>query len=476
MNSKFIKLFILILIPLVIWFIPPPEGLNESSWRLFGFYLAAIFGLILKPYSEAIILFGIVGFAGFFLDNTKQILVGYSTTTVWLVFAAFGFSVAFVKTGLGKRIAYHMIRSFGSTTLRLDYVSAFLELLISPVTPSNTARSGGVIYPIILSVTKTLGSEPGETANKAGSYLMPNIYFVMKVSSFMFVTAMAPNLLTADFIAKILDVHLDWGLWAGAMLIPGLALILIVPAIGYYYIKPTIKHVDNKKIAAEGLKAQGPMTRNEKVLVGIFAFALLGWALPSILAQTMGIVIKFDATAVAIIAMIMCVLLGVIQWDDVLQNKGAWNTLLWFGGIIGLASALNKAKVFDWLAALIQNHVDFGNNPYVVLAVLGFLSIIVRYFFASASSYTIAMLPVFLTVGKVAGADPMALALVMIATSSYGGSLTHYGGGSAPIIFGSGYNTVKQWWTLGAIVAAVCFIVTMTIGYFWWDAIGILGQ
>lgn len=472
MKNKIWKLCILVMIPLVIWFIPPPEGLTELSWRLSGFYLAAICGLILKPFSEAVVLLGVVGFAGFFLNNTSQILVGYATSTVWLVFAAFGISISFVKTGLGRRIAFHMICFCGSTTLRLGYVTAFLEFVISPVTPSNTARSGGIVFPIILSVVKALGSEPGDTAKKAGSYLMSNIYFVMKVSSFMFITAMAPNLLAADFAAKILGIHLDWGVWALAMVVPGLLLLLIVPAVGYYLDKPELKKVDNKKIADEGLAELGPITRNEKLLVGIFISALLGWALPSLLGQLFGITLKIDATAVAIMAMALCILLGVIKWDDVLQNKGAWNTLLWFGGIIGLASALSKEKVFDWLANLIQNNVDFGHNPFIALTIIGFLSIIIRYFFASASSYAIAMLPVFLTVGKVAGADPMALALVLAATNSYGGALTHYGGGSAPIIFGAGYNNVKQWWASGAVIATVCFIVTMTVGYVWWQFLG----
>ncbi|CNC77560.1 transporter%2C divalent anion:Na+ symporter (DASS) family [Yersinia pseudotuberculosis] len=121
MKNKIWKLCILVMIPLVIWFIPPPEGLTELSWRLSGFYLAAICGLILKPFSEAVVLLGVVGFAGFFLNNTSQILVGYATSTVWLVFAAFGISISFVKTGLGRRIAFHMIRFCGSTTLRLGY-------------------------------------------------------------------------------------------------------------------------------------------------------------------------------------------------------------------------------------------------------------------------------------------------------------------------------------------------------------------
>ncbi|MFE8102572.1 anion permease [Brenneria goodwinii] len=474
MKNRIWKLCILAGIPLAIWFIPPPTGLTVDSWRLFGFYLAAIFGLILKPLPEAVVLLGAVGFAGLFLNNTSQILVGYATSTVWLVFAAFGISVAFVRTGLGRRIAFIMIRVFGGTTLRLGYITAFLEFIISPVTPSNTARSGGIVFPIILSVVKALGSEPGETSKKAGSYLMSNIYFVMKVSSFIFITAMAPNLLTADFADKILGVHLDWGIWALGMIVPGLLLLLIVPAVGYYMDRPELTIIDNKKIAEEGLAELGPMTRSEKGLVVIFIFALLGWALPSILGQIFCITLKIDATAVAMVATVMCLLCGIIKWDDLLNNKGAWNTLLWFGGIIGLATALNKAKLFDWLAETIQNNVDFGNNPYITLSIIGFISIIVRYFFASASSYAVAMLPVLLTVGKVAGADPMALALVLAATNSYGGALTHYGGGAAPIIFGAGYSDVKTWWSSGAVVAFVCFIVTMTVGYGWWQLLGLV--
>lgn len=262
MNEKLWKTGILIAVPLVMWFIPPPAGLEVDAWRLFGFYITAIIGLILRPFPEPVILLSVVGLSGLFLNNTSQILVGYATTTVWLVFAAFGISVAFVKTGLGKRIAFHMIRLFGGTTLRLGYVTAFLEFVIAPVTPSNTARSGGIVFPIILSVVKALGSEPGETAKKAGSYLMSNIYFVMKVSSFIFITAMAPNLLVAEFANSILDVHLDWGVWALAMIVPGVLLLLIVPAVGYWLDKPEITKVDNERIASEGLKELGKMTRN----------------------------------------------------------------------------------------------------------------------------------------------------------------------------------------------------------------------
>lgn len=473
MKTKIWKLCIMAIFPLLFWFTPSPEGLSLDAWRLLGFYLSAILGLILRPFSEPLVLLSAVGFSSIFLNNTSSLLVGYSTTTIWLVFSAFSISTAFVKTGLGKRIAYLMIRAFGSTTLRLGYVTAFLDFIISPVTPSNTARSGGIVFPIIHSIAKALGSEPGESSKKAGSYLMANVYFVMKVTSFMFITAMAPNLLTAEFMNKILGLNLNWGIWAAGLVIPGIILLLIFPVLGYYLDKPEIKYIDNKTIADKGLSDLGLLKNSEKMLIIIFILALLGWILPSILGL-IGLKLSINATAMAMVAMVLCFLFGVIDWNDMLANKGAWNTLIWFGGIIGMATALDKAKVFDWLAKLIGDNISFSDNPFIVLIVIGFFSIIVRYFFASASSYVVAMLPVFLTVGKVAGANPMALALLLAATNSFGGLLTHYGAGAAPIIFGAGYNSVVKWWINGAIMALIAFIIFMTVGYAWWDMIGLL--
>ncbi|KGQ70899.1 membrane protein [Chelonobacter oris] len=473
MEIKIWKLGIMAIFPLLLWFTPPPEGLTVEAWKLLGFYLAAILGLILRPFSEPLVLLTSMGFASIFLNNTSSLLTGYSTTTIWLVFAAFSISTAFVKTGLGKRIAYLMIRSFGSTTLRLGYVTAFLDFIISPVTPSNTARSGGIVFPIIHAIAKALGSDPGESAKRAGSYLMANVYFVMKVTSFMFITAMAPNLLTAEFMNRILGVDLNWGNWAVGLVVPGIILLLIFPLLGYYLDKPEIKYINNKKIAAEGLNELGSLKNSEKVLIVIFTLALLGWALPSIFGL-IGLKLSINATAVALVAMVLSFLFGVITWNDMLANKGAWNTLIWFGGIIGMATALDKANVFDWLAQLLGDNINFGDNPFIILIIIGLLSIIVRYFFASASSYVVAMLPVFLTVGKVAGADPMALALLLAATNSFGGLLTHYGAGAAPIIFGAGYNSVVKWWGMGAIMALIAFIVFMTIGYGWWGLIGLI--
>ena len=465
--NKLLKIAIMFAIPLAMWFITPPEGLSVGAWRLLGFYLMAIVGLVVKPWPAPIILLLSIAGSAIFLNATKNVLSGYASTTVWLVFSAFSLSVAFVKTGLGRRIAYLLIKSLGHTTLRLGYVTALLDLIISPVTPSNTARCGGIVFPIMNSVAKALGSEPGESAKKAGSYLMVNTYMVTKVTSLMFATAMAPNLLALDFITKLTGVSLNWGQWAAAMFVPGFIMLMLVPIIGYMYERPTVKEIDNKKIAEDGLAELGPMKASEKGLIAIALLAITGWILP-----TFGI--KIDATAVAIVAMIATFVCGIITWDDLLKTKAAWNTLIWFGGILGLSSALTKGKFFEWLAKFLETHMNFGLDPFMMLILISIISVAVRYFFASGTAYISAMLPVFLIVGINAGIDPTLLAFIMIGTNSYGGSVTHYGAAPGPIIFSAGYNNVKDWWTVGLVVAVVCLVLNYVIGIPWWKITGFM--
>ena len=480
-KTKMWKLGVLVLIPLVIFLIPPPEGLPLLAWRLFGLYLTAIVGLVLKPYSEPVILLASVAASAVTIGNTAvpkeqaikmgQVLSGYQSGTTWLVFAAFTLSAAFVTTGLGKRIAYYLIGKMGSTTLGLGYVTVFLDLLIAPATPSNTARAGGIVFPIINSVASALGSEPGTSSRKAGHYLMINIYMVTKTTSYMFLTAMAPNALALSMMAPILKIDLSWGQWALAAAVPGLLCLLLTPLIIYFCYPPELKKVNNKEISAKGLQELGPMKQSEKMLAVLFLMALGGWVFSKQL--------HIDASTVALCVMAAALVINVVSWDDVLKNKGGWNTLIWYGGIIGLSSTLTKAGFFAWLADTLQANLNFGDHNTLALLAILFLSVAIRYLFASGGAYVAAMVPVFATVGAVAGANPMLLALGLLFSNAYGGAMTHYGGAAAPIIFGAGYNDTKSWWIVGAIIGFGSLIVHCTVGIAWWEllmSMGLLGK
>ena len=472
--ERLVKLAVIVLIPIILWFTTPPAGLSAEAWRLFGFYIAGILGLILKPYPIQIILLSVLSASALFLDNAKDILAGYGSTALWMIIAAFSLSVAFGKTGLGHRVAYHLIRAFGSTVLRLGYVTALLDLILSPATPSNTARAAGIVYPINLSIAESIGSYPGDTAKRGGSFILMNGYFVTKITSFMFLTAMAPNVLALDFVTKITGLTMNWVEWAVALAIPGLVMLIFVPLVGYWIDRPEAVKIDNKKLADEGLAKLGAMKMSEKILAVVFILALLGWAWPSIGYFFPAIAFDLSPTAVALVAMTVVFLSGIITWEDMVQTKAVWNTFIWFGAILGLSTALTKAKFFAWLATFMEANLALDVSPLVVVLILSAISVVIRYLFASSTAYIASMLPVFLTVGMAAGVNPVMFGLVLLATNAFGGLVTHYGASPGPIIYSAGYNNLKEWWTAGGILAVLSWILLFVIGIPWWTFIGMI--
>lgn len=120
-------------------FIPGTARIINTCLVLSGIYLAAIVGLVIKPFSEPVVLLIAVAASMVVTGNlgdgsvkAASVLSGYSSGTTRLVFSAFTLSAAFVITGLGKRIAYFLIGKIGSTTLGLGYVTAFLDLIPPP--------------------------------------------------------------------------------------------------------------------------------------------------------------------------------------------------------------------------------------------------------------------------------------------------------------------------------------------------------
>ena len=481
-TKKAIHYLILIAIIATTYVFPAPEGLTNIGWHLAGIYIATIIAIILKAFPLPVILLAGVSLASIaigiapdeqWFDNEAQkaVDVVLKSSTTWLVFAAFAMSTAFVATGLGKRIAYLLIGAFGSTTLRLGYVNACLDLLISPAMPSVTARAGGIIFPIMNSVAVSLGSDPATSPRKAGHYLLLNTYMVVKATGYLFLTAMAPNALALSLIAEVykskdIAINVGWMQWFLAASVPGLLCLFLTPLVVYVLYPPELKQLDNKAIAKKGLDELGPMTIREKTLLGLFVLAVLSWAL----GERIGIE---EASTTAISVMTLLVVCGVVAWEDLLKNKGAWNTLIWYGGLLGISSVLAKAKFFAWLSQFLGEKLAFLGTEHGTLAtvVVLFMSVAVRYLFASGGAYIAAMVPVFSAVGIVAGADPTLLALGLLFSNCYGGALTHYGSGPAPIIYGAGYNDIKSWWIVGAVFAFGNLLIHVTVGFAWWKAL-----
>ena len=449
-----------------VWLAPLPAGVEVKAWHLFAIFLATILGLILQPVPMgAIVLLGITTTTLTATLSINDALNGYMNSTVWLIVAAFLFAKAFGKTGLGRRIAYLFIRAFGQRTLGLAYALGLTDLVLAPGIPSGAARTGGVLFPIVKSLALTYGSEPGPTAGRIGTFLMLSAYQVHAVTCAMFLTSMVANPLIAELTRKTVHIEITWAGWALAASVPGILSFLLMPYLVYRLTKPEIRDSpEAPRLARTELAAMGPMSRGEWVVLGVFLSVFLLWIT--------GSWTQIDATVVALFGLCLMLVLGAITWDDVLGERAAWDALIWFGGLVGMAAMLSKLGLMLWFSKFVAGHVK-GWPWLVSLGVLALVYMYSHYFFASLAAHTTAFFVPFLTVAVAAGAPPYFAALTFAFFSSLCVSLTHYGGGPSPVYWGSGYSDVKTWWRVGFIVSLTYIVIWMGIGPFWWKALGL---
>ena len=490
MGFKPIPAAIALALTLILWFIPAPEGVAPNAWHLLALFIGIIAGIIGKAMpigAMAMLAMTIVallqvtvpevGADGNPIKNpaaqaAKDALSSLNSPLIWMIGIAIMISRSLLKTGLGTRIGYLFLSLFGKKTLGVAYSLALCDLLIAPVTPSNTARGGAIVHPIMKAIAASFDSDPEKgTQNKIGRYLALVNYHANIISCLIFLTATAPNPLVVDLVAKATDskIHLSWGTWFVAMVVPGMVAMVLMPIILYFLYKPEITSTPNApEMARAKLKEMGPMSRNEKITLGVFAVLLVLWA--GLLAP---LGIKVDATTTTFLGISLLLLTGVLTWDDVLKEKGAWDTIVWFAALVMMATFLNKLGLIKWFSDLMGQQIQGMGLSWVVgCALLALVYIYSHYMFASGTAHVTAMLGAFYAVGLHLGAPPMLFALVLAASTGIMMSLTHYASGSSPVIYNSGYTTMGEWWIAGFVMSAVEILIFCTIGITWWKMLG----
>jgi L-tartrate/succinate antiporter len=472
-----------VVVAIVVALIPAPAGLPQHAWYYFAIFVGVIVGLMFEPLPGGAI--GLIGvafvtvFSEYVFFSPDQLakagfnapraalswaLSGFANTTVWLIFGAFMFALGYEKTGLGRRIALLLVRAMGRKTLTLGYAVTIADLALAPFTPSNTARSGGTIYPVIRNLPALYDSKPNDpSARRMGSYLMWVAITATCVTSSMFLTALAPNLLAAELVKKIVNIEFAWLDWFIYFAPAGILLLVLVPLLVYWIYPPEVKQgAEVPAWAAKELTKMGPLTRREIVLGVLVVIALLLWIFG-------GDIMEATTAAIAVIALML--VLKVVTWDDITANKAAWNTLAWFATLVALADGLTRVGFVKWFAETVAGQLS-GVAPWMAVAALLFINFFGHYLFASVTAHVTAMIPVLLAVAStIPGVNMHTLALGLCLQLGIMGIITPYATGPSPVYYGSGYVPAADYWRLGAIFGLIFFGAFLFIGVPWMLAI-----
>lgn len=442
-----------------------PHSLSQQAWGLFAIFIATILGIILRPYPMgAVTLMGlcVAVLTGVF-DLQSEALSGFSSPIPWLVVMVFFVSRGFIKTKLGLRIAYNFINLMGKRTLTLGYSIALSDLLIAPFVPSNTARAGGIMLPIVKSMCTALDSTPTTNAS-LGRYLMQVMFQSNVITSALFLTSCAVNPLVQKF-ALDQGVQITWGNWFLGSIVPGLCALFAMPLLIMVLAKPETKILNGaKEYAQRELRDLGAMSTKEWLMLGIFGIMLTLWIFEGYF--------HVHTATVAFLGVALCLICDIITLEDMLAEKEAWHTLIWLSILITMSTYLQKFGFIAWFVGSLAG-LTYGMTGMQTLGILSLLYFYSHYFFAGNTAQVSAMYAAFVAVCIAAGAPALLTALVLGYCSTLFSSMTHYGTACAPMVFGQGYMSLATWWRIGLVFSIFNLCIWGGIGSVWWKIVGI---
>ncbi|CAI8585111.1 unnamed protein product [Vicia faba] len=470
-GAKPIPFLISISIGLIVrFFVPKPVEVTAQAWQLLSIFLSTIAGLVLSPLPVGAWAF--LGLTASVVTKTLSFTAAFSAFTnevIWLIVISFFFARGFVKTGLGDRIATYFVKWMGKSTLGLSYGLVFSEVLIAPAMPSTTARAGGVFLPIIKSLALSAGSEPNSpTSKRLGSFLVQNQFQCAANSSALFLTAAAQNLLCIK-LAEELGVIISnpWVTWFKAASLPALVCLLATPLILYKICPPEIKDTpEAPAMATKKLETMGPVTKNEWIMVSTMLFAVSLWIF--------GDAIGIASAVTAMVGLSILLVTGVLDWQDCLNEKSAWDTLAWFAILVGMASQLTNLGIVGWMSDCVANSLrTFSLSWPASLAVLQSAYFFIHYLFASQTGHVGALFSAFLAMQRAAGVPGVLAALALGYNTNLFGAISHYSSGQAAVYYGAGYVDLPDIFRTGFIMAVINAVIWGGVGSVWWKFLGL---
>ena len=451
--------------------VPIPMDITDQGWSLLSIFVTTVLGLVLNPLPVGAV--AILSLTACLATNTlgfEQAFGALTNQVIWLIVVSFFFAKGIEKTGLGTRIATLCVKMLGSSTLGLALGLSLAETVLSPAMPSTSARSAGIFVPIIKSLSEAAGSEAGEastTRTKMGAFLAQSQFQSTMHSSCLFITGAAQNLLCLD-IAKGLGVEIasPFVQWTAGCALPALLGLVLTPLLCFNMVPPEITDTPAApRQAEEKLESLGPMSEDEKIMLFTMSVAVALWVV--------GPFVGILPVEAALMSLCLLLVSGVMTWGDVLSHSPAWDTLIWFAVLISLSSQLNALGVVGvlsgginaWLATL-----HLGWPPLFILLHLTFF--VTHYLFASQAAHVGALYAAFLSMMLVGDVPPVLAAMTLAYSVNLFGSITHYASGQAAAYYGSGYLSLKEVFTVGAVNGFGSLALYGLTGVFIWRWLG----
>ena len=445
------------------YFVAPPVGVDLIGWKAFIIFSLTLVLVITKVYDMGVV--SLISLSLLVATHTitlEESLLKFSYPITWLVVLAFFIAKGFILSGLGTRIALGLSAFVGSTPLRLAYALIGAEVLIAPFIPSNTARGGGLIFPVAQSLGDNIFGKPKgseKTYRHWNAFLLYSCFQANLISSALFLTAMAGNPIIAN-LATEMGFELTWMKWFSGAFFPAAIALILTPLILKCLINPSQEMPRGlSEHTRQAYAKLGPVSGREKIMSVTFIFLLLSWMF--------GPLIGIHPTSAALFAVAILLAAEVMSWQDLATDHHAWTTFVWLTVLFTLTTVMKDHGFVAWVANQMARAFP-AMEPMWLLVALMAVNFYSHYFFASLTSHITTIFHPLMMLGLQMHIPLQPLIYGLAFSTSLSGGLTHYGTGAGTIIYGAGYWSLKEWWLLGLVHSTLVLLLFIVIGFPLW--------
>lgn len=368
--------------------------------------------------------------------SMKEAASPYGHELIFLFMGGFILALAMQRWRLDRRISLRVLKLVGDSPHAV--IGAFMAVTAGlSMWVSNTATSV-MMLPIALGVIESSESDAGFDTG-----LLLGIAYAASIGGIGTLVGTPPNLFMASYASESLGVEIGFARWMAV----GIPLVVVFLPIAWLLLTRVLHPIRTRRIeggrrhASEALSALGPISRPERIVLGVFALTATLWITRPIL--------PFEGLSDPGIAIGAALLLFIIpangrkgvfvmDWETAVTLP--WGILVLFGGGLSLASAIRANGVGELLGSSVAG---WSGLPPVLL-VAGIVALMIFLTEITSNTATAAtLLPIFGGLAPGLGVDPLLLVVPAAVAASCAFMLPVATPPNA-VVFGSGRVSLPQ--------------------------------
>ncbi len=464
-NSRKSGILVFFVCAVAIGITKPFFGLSPQGHYIIAVTLISLALWIFKtnsiPYlaGAAIFLSGCL----YFKLPLSTVTTGYTSTAIWVLIPALFFGFALLKTGLGKRIAYFVLKTFEPNYLTICISWFIIGLILSALTPSITVRFS-IVMPIAMSFIQVC-KIPERSRGSALICLVAWATALLPGTGWQ--SGSLHGIIIPGFYPAQLKSLASADVWFRYMAVPWFLITFIFLSFLYIFFKPKEPLRLKRETLEEQYRTLGNITRQEIVCGIILTCALILFSTEKWTGIT--------SVQTALMTFAALIISGIIKGPDISSGIN-WDIVNFIAIAMSLTSVFATAGITDWARPLLEPGIlSLAVYPLAFLIIITILFWAIRFIDVPWGYTTIALFsPILIPLHERMGLHPVLISVALIAAGN-----SFFLAYQQPfIIIGDSMTQSKGWnnshVALGGALYGAAVLIGVFISSFYWRGMGLM--